>query len=300
MTYWKHVPDDLQSHLNQIAAVLDQGRDVRHGFGSLGDVEDKSHAAYEMAWARKNLGDEAIAMRLHVIVGLWGVLSAEMLAGIAALCQQGEMIYAPLPLARSISEHAIRIVWLLDNSPSVTVQRRFARVLLEDLRSAEGKCRATSHLAGKGSDAHRLARQELADAKARATGLFPGAKLNEPGKWEIEGEQLASPTQAAESFGKRWGEALHSKGMYDALSGYSHPSMFGIDFYDVVSEEVVLSTDRDTVNKFVINAVIPYYQALRHHMAYNGWESIEFTAWEKQLNVVFPNMIREPRQKPTS
>lgn len=52
-------------------------------------------------------------------------------------------------------------------------------------------------------------------------------------------------------------------------------------------------------DKFISHALIPYYQALRHHMAYNGWRSDEFAAWEELLKVVFPGIIREPEDPPS-
>lgn len=67
-----------------------------------------------------------------------------------------------------------------------------------------------------------------------------------------------------------------------------------MDFYEVLDGQSVLTTDRETIDKFISHALIPYYQALRHHMAYNGWKSDGFDAWEEQLKVVFPGIIREP------
>lgn len=61
-----------------------------------------------------------------------------------------------------------------------------------------------------------------------------------------------------------------SEGVYDTLSTYSHPTLLGMDFYEVLDGQAVLTTDRETIEKFISHAVIPYYQALRRHMADNG------------------------------
>ena len=290
MTHWKRVPADLQDRLDEIANVLDEARQVRHSFEALGDIGQESRAAYEIKWARVHYNDDSVAMRLHRLVQLWGVMAAEMLAGIAALCREGEVIFAPFPLGRSAFEYCNRIVWVLDNRPDVTPQRRFARVLLEELLSAEEMCKAASHLGGKGSEPHKIAREELADVRQQALVVDQEAKVMDS-PWTIAGEKLSSPTATAASFGERWGDARLSEGVYDALSAYSHPTLLGLDFYEVLDGQAVLTTDRETVDKFVSHALIPYYQALRHHMAYNGRHSDEFDKWEADVMAAFPGMI---------
>jgi hypothetical protein len=174
----------------------------------------------------------------------------------------------------------------------VTPQKRFARVLLEELLSAEEVCKAASHLGGKGSEPHKIAREELTDVRQQAHVVDPRATvIDSPKNWTIAGETLSSATATAASFGDRWGDARLSEGVYDALSAYSHPTLLGLDFYKIIDGKAVLTTDRETIDKFVSHALIPYYQALRHHMAYNGWRSDEFDKWEADVMVVFPGMI---------
>lgn len=293
MAHWKDVPEGLQARLEKIAALLDEARDVRHSFDQLGDVKRESRASDEILWAKARLGDDSTALRLHRLVQVWGVVAGEMLAGIAALCRQSEVVVAHLPLVRSTLEYCNRIVWVLDHRPDVLPQMRFARVLLEELLSAEETCKAASHLAGRGSHPHLEAREERMDARRRAQILDPDAVVTgSPRDWTIAGERLLSPTESAVNFGEMWGDPRLSEGVYDALSAYSHPTLLALDFYKPVGGRSALNTDQATIEKFVSHAVIPYYQALRHHLAYNGWRSDHFDAWEAQLMEAFPGMIQ--------
>ena len=292
MSHWKKVPEGLTERLETIAALLEEARQVRHSFNELGDLKQESRATDEILWARATLGDDSIAMRLHRLIQVWGVVAGEMLSGIAALCRQSEVIVAHLPLVRSTLEYCNRIVWVLDHRPHVTPKMRFARVLLEELLSAEEKCKAASHLGGKGSQAHRESREERADARRRARVFDPDAVVTgSPKEWTIAGERLLSPTESAVNFGEMWGDPRLAEGIYDALSGYSHPTLLALEFYELVEGEHALRTDQPTIEKFVSHAVIPYYVALRHHIAYNGWHSPDFDAWEAHLQSVFPGMI---------
>lgn len=282
MAHWKPVPKAFETRLDQIAVLLEDARRVRHTFDDLDNISQNSRAADEIHWVTTSFGTDELAMRLHRLVQVWEISAAEHLAGIAALCRAREVILAPIPLARSALEYCNRIVWILDNRGEVTAEKRLARALLEELLSAEEMCKAASHLGGKESESHQLARTERAEVRALATSIDSGAVVKgSPKECRVCGEHLVSPTESAVSFGEKWGDPMLSEGVYDALSAYPHPTLLALDLYEVVEGKPCLTTDQETVEKFVSHALIPYYQALRHHMAYNGWESSIFDAWKK-------------------
>ena len=206
------------------------------------------------------------------------------------------MIVSPLVLVRGVIEHCVRIVWLLDPSPEVDPRARCARAVLEELLSADEACRATSHLAGKNSGPHRQARAEIDDLRKRVAPLLdPGAIVaGSPRDWKIAGQTLPSPTDGIAHFGKRWGDERSWRGIYDVLCGYSHPTLLALEFYDIVDGKPVLTLNQEMVDKVVANAIVAYYQAMRHHIAFNGWASGVFDSWEASIKLVFPGMISDP------
>lgn len=296
--YWQDVGVGFTAWLDEIANVLDEGRDVRHGFSRLGGLQATSRAAQELTATRSTLGTDDPALRVHRLVILWGVVAADLLGGLASLCRGRSVLFSLFPQVRGVVEHSVRIVLLLDSDPDVDPRRRCARAVLEELLSAEEAVKAASRLGGRGSEAHKVTRAELKELREVVVPLVAGVQAanavveGKPSDWTIAGEKLASPTDAVTRFGERWGSSGREwTGTYDALSAYSHPTLLGMDFYDEAKGQPVLSTDAETVDRIMRFAVVPYYQALRHHLAFNGWQSAAFDEWEASLKIVFPGVV---------
>jgi len=283
---------ELEAWLDEVADVLAEAREVRHRTAS--DLMSRSSpAALELHALENQFGSDEPGQRIHRFAQGWMVVAGDHMAGIAALCRAREVVFAPSPLVRAVVEYCGRVVWLLD--PKIRPDQRLGRALVDELFSAEELCTAASHLGGKGSAPHQSARSALKDLRAEILNWFPDAVVTQgPKDWSIAGERFLSPTAAIEQFGERWGDSRQWVGTYDGLSSHTHPGAAIFEFFAIDDDgDVVATTDREAVEKLVRMAVVPYYQALRHLIAYCKWPTQEFDHWEEQLKGVLSGLIAD-------
>lgn len=288
--YWRTVDLDFAAWLDDVAELLEKAREVRHALGTT-RVTRGSPADLELRHAGDLSGrKDGALLRMHRLVQAWTVMAADLLAGLAALCRSRDVALAPIPMVRACVEYSARTVWLLDDN--IRPDERLGRAWLDVLMSATGTSRTASRLAGEGSEPHRQAEAALAAVRDEILLIFPDAEIDSGrGSWRIAGQRFIGPTETAFNFGRRWGDAEQWQGTYGALSQMAHPSETLLEFFEDSTAEVLVSTDRDTVHKLVLMALVPYYQAIRHLLAYYQWPAEPFERWEAHFSRIFPDAI---------
>jgi hypothetical protein len=280
------VGEDLASWLDDAARVLRHADEARRHTSS----ETYPQGSPAIADLNHILGireDRDLAERIIWLTNMWMTVGGAHLAGLAALCEARDVVFALAPLARSAFEYSNRTVWIL--SEGLTPEQRLARVLLEELRGALEGCRIASHFAGSGSDHHKAARRALTDQRSEILRIFPDAAVGgAPRDWSVSGEHFASPTETVVNYGGRWGDEREWTGVYDLLSGQAHPSTHVAEFFTSDADgSPVTTTDRELVEKTLRMAVVPFHHALLHLRAYSGWAAEPIDAWERELHQVF-------------
>lgn len=291
--YWRNLAEPFADWLGEAGSLLLDARQVRHALGTI-SVKRGSPADIELRYIDDRFGSQDPILRMHRFVQAWTVVAADLLAGVGIHCREHEVAFAPIPSIRTALEYCCRTVWLLDNT--ILPEQRVARALLDELFSANETCTASSHLAGKGSEPHKQARAALRTLRLEIVRLFPEADIGDsPKTWNIGGEKFIGPTDTAIHFGTRWGDPKLWEGTYDALSTMTHPGAGVLEFFEGGPDgEAVVSTDKETVRRLLLMAILPYYQAVRHLLAYNQWPSEPFDAWESRVKCMFPGIISEP------
>lgn len=280
------VGSDLASWLDVAAVVLRAADEVRRSTCS-SMMPAGAPAVIDRDRLLRDYGSRDVAERVLWIVNGWTIVAGSHLSGLAALCEAREIVFSLAPIARSAFEYSNRTVWIL--AEKLDPNQRLARVLLEELRGAVEACKITSHFAGKGSESHKVARDALGDQRAEIMRIFPESSIEGSQKdWQVAGEHLASPTDSVRHYGDRWGGPREWAGVYELLSGHSHPGTTVFEFFDTDEDgQPITATHRDAVEKTLRMAVVPYHHALLHLRAYCGWSSAALDDWEAQLLEVF-------------
>ncbi len=113
----------------------------------------------------------------------------------------------------------------------------------------------------------------------------------------MEGQGLAGPTATSEWYFATLGTGGAGLGVYDALSGWSHPTLWGIRDCQQVADAgnggVVIRWVRDDsfVLKVCSAAASTTFRLLRQVFGFYGWDDTGVAAWADSLNAVIPGII---------
>lgn len=280
------IDEGLSTWLDAAADVLRGADKARREMAGL-HFPARAPAILDRAHIQTVFGDRDLSERVLWIVNGWAIVAGAHLSALGALCSAREVVFGPAPLVRAAFEYSSRVIWLL--AEKLTPEQRLARALLEQLLSAEEACKIAARLTTKGSESHRLAKAALADQRAEIIKCFSDSEVSGGRRdWKVAGEELASPTTAVEYYGTRWGDPREWMGIYDLLSGHTHPGLAVFEMFDTDEEGMPVSgTDRETLDKLLRMAIVPYYQSMRHLQAYAAWPSGPIDEWELQINRVF-------------
>jgi hypothetical protein len=232
---------------------------------------------------------------------------------LAALLRSEHTISVPV-VARASIEHAQRASWILEPTHEgagtyearVTARQRAARAQLEELFSARHH-RDTLEKLAKGTAQDAPAREALRDARAELKQLRADissafgegtAVAGEPPDWRVEGQELPTLTGASEWFFETMtiGSGV---GVYDALSGWTHPTLWGIrehqDARHLIDDGVELSwaVSVDFMERVCATTCSTLYRMTCQLAGYFGWNEARVHDWGQSLNAWCPNLIRD-------
>jgi hypothetical protein len=207
-------------------------------------------------------------------------VAVEHAESLAVVLRNDRLITAPA-IARAVIEHAQRSMWLLEPTHGgvgkvedrVTARQRAARGQLEELSSSRHYRDTMEKLAKAGNsdarDAFRAARGSLKKLRVDVVAAF-GEDTTVDGElpeWRIEGQALPGLTATSEWFFETMtlGPGL---GIYDALSGWTHPTLWGIREHREASPtadggaELTLSIDVDFIGRLCATTAGVLYRML--------------------------------------
>lgn len=227
-----------------------------------------------------------------------GNISGELVGAISLLLQAvaTQLRARPLvsltiwPLVRAELEYAGRVAWLLEPLEGGNAgTRRVARALLEQLSSLQRE----KYTASKHSKPLEKQRKQEREALLGAIkSLFPD-EVNTPvqspeqiAEWKIGGEPMLPLGKAADLFVSL--NFTLSKGLYDTLSDYSHPSVMALARQSTAEE-----TEGATFRTYPPDDEVLDYQArlgclilykAAHHMAgYYGLNAAPLERWAETV-----------------
>jgi hypothetical protein len=238
--------------------------------------------------------------------------AVEHAEALGAVLRGGHTLTVPM-MARAVIEHAQAACWLLEPTHGgagtldarVTAKQRAARGQLEELFSArhyrdtlKKLAKTTSHDSAQAGLLR--ARQDLKDLREKARTVFgPDTKVErEPSAWRIAEQALPSPTGASEWFfgTMTLGSGL---GVYDALSGYTHPTLWSLREHQHVGPtadggvDLSWSVSSDFVSRVCGTTASTLYRVLCQLAGYFGWDKGRIHLWSNELNAWCPELIRE-------
>ncbi|WP_234659804.1 hypothetical protein [Agromyces marinus] len=133
-----------------------------------------------------------------------------------------DLVLVGWTVTRTLVEHCSRVIWLLD--PDATPTGRLARWYMELITSAQMMRLSAKTMRDKASASEAKALREKVLGDARRT--FPDIALFENVKdldeWSVGGEPNAGLGHAV----RLLGNLISTHGLYDVLSGFTHPSIF--------------------------------------------------------------------------
>jgi hypothetical protein len=83
--YWRNLSYQMRDRLGEIASLLEHARDVRHAFGTYGDIATDSRAGDELRVAENDLGDKGAALVIHRSIQTWLVVAADLGGSVSTL-----------------------------------------------------------------------------------------------------------------------------------------------------------------------------------------------------------------------
>lgn len=220
---------DLLDELDQTTVDPDLWKQPGSGYASsLASIEKEA----------PHWGDEGVAIvrRVYWDTAKYSSAVRRHARGIAALVSEREPFLSPWPVLRAQLEFAGRMAWILEpfdvdesgEPMGIPARRRAGRYFLDALASA---CYRRKALAEMKSRHKTSAKREREHLHAEVVRLFetactweqPGSELT----WSIDGDRYASLARGAQLYARHLQPGLD--GLYDALSGYSHPSIRFLD-----------------------------------------------------------------------
>lgn len=233
-------------------------------------------------------------------------VAAAHMAGIAALFRSGEVMFPPLPLARSVIEYCAHAMWVIGDGTG-TANDMLARAYLEEFTSCEFAKLTAGRMGDTSDDAYKLEVQRWKSVRARAIAAFPGTTASDlstgGGGRSLGGQTLPGPEAGvAWMFGLLEGLADGSvterqgKGIYAFLSSGSHPSLYQARQLRVPVSHgdhhgSILSVEIEFLERLLGTAVLMYYNALSYVISFYGLTIGPRNKLMDKINEVLPESL---------
>lgn len=239
------------------------------------------------------------------VVGTYLEIAANHLGGIAALLRGREVMFAPLPLVRSIIEHAAHTVWVLGDGRGAA-NDMLARAYLEEFASWEFAKQAAGRMGSKTSPDYEHAERRWKTIRDRAIAAFPGTTptdLGGPAR-TLSGQTLPGPEEAVQQlfdliYREAGGtvDARQAQGMYAFLCSGTHPSTYQAQQLRVPVDHgdhagTILQMDVESLEKMLALAVVAFYSALGYTMGFLDADNAPHEALTGKIEDVLPNVLK--------
>lgn len=278
---WVHVPDDLAEHLDKLSTTCRSLAEAWYRIGwRLGDPvsataplsRDQDDLA---AWRPGETS--GLGMRVGMGGAKYVDAMAQHIQSISSLLDARRIVLSIWPIVRAELEIAGRVAWFLEpgTPPAlITAKQRLARYMM-DLLASLCRERYTAERTRKRALARDFKR-ERDGVRTHLERLFPCTntewkKLDDEKKWNVGGESYLPVGRGANEFCRA--HLGGARGLYDLLSGLSHPSLVALDKQseDVNLGERILKTyvsDRETIEWPVQLACLALYKSAYHVAGY--------------------------------
>ncbi|WP_133248769.1 DinB family protein [Williamsia muralis] len=251
-------------------------------------VSDHIRAGYDLV-------SEVVVTYLEVAAGHFG--------GLAALFRRREVMFAPLPLVRSIIEHAAHTIWVLGDGKGAA-NDAVARAYLEEFVSWEFAKEAAGRMGSKTSTDYKDAVKRWKTIRDRAIAAFPGTTPTDLGKRTLGGQSLPGPEEAVRQMfvfiNREAGGTVddrQARGIYSFLCSGTHPSTYQaqqlrvpVDHGDHAGS--ILQMDVEFLEKVLALAVVAFYNALGYTMAFLGADNAPHDVLTEKVVDVLPTVMK--------
>ena len=212
------------------------------------------------------------------LVQLYLYAASEHIGGLGALYPLGEVLVAPIVLARCAIEHSAHATWIIGD-PNGDAQDRLARAFLEEISGAEQAKMQAGRLFEKSSDEHRRRAEHYGAVKQDAEYTFEPPHQDDNGKPMLRGHLMPSPEAIVLNMNRVSTQPLPDdvmQGTYGFLSNYVHPTPYALGELFTVHEsggEQIPELNRDISfhERLARLVVVPFYHALTYVASYHGW-----------------------------
>jgi hypothetical protein len=239
-------------------------------------------------------GSSGSPKRAYLLADLWVMEASHHLAAIGTLYRGGDVIFGPLPLARTVLELSSRAVYLL--APSITPLQRLARATIEEAYSTQEMAKAEKRVNGKESQLSQTLRRRMGEIRGEVHDVFgEEADAGNPDQWELDGQHLIRPTEAVHQLGAIHDQGREFEGLYDRLSTHTHPSMGSVLFLDRDERGTVtgLTISSETLEQVAQLSLAVFHIALKHFIEYSGWHPPALDSMNDQIEMVFPDFFED-------
>ena len=261
---------------------------VQRGITDPADNSDDILSGYDLV-------SEVVATYLEIAAGHF--------RGLGALLRGREAVFAPLPLIRSIIEHAAHTIWVLGD-PADTANNMLARAYLEEFASCEYAKLAAERMGLESSADHA---QRWKTVRARAMAAFPDATradLCEDGGRTLAGQKLPGPDavvqQMFDYIHRTAGGTATSRqaaGVYAYFCGGTHPATsrarqlrVPVDHGDHAG--TAFAMDIESLERMLAIAVFAFYNALGYTMSFLGGDETPKEGLADRIDEVLPSLFR--------
>jgi hypothetical protein len=295
------IGQDARDRLDALAGLLQRSRQEWYGVSgnrALWTPTDGSYAAREWQHIEKNESGSsgpwsaADAQLPLDVASLYGVAAAELVGGLAALYEAGEVVFSAAPLVRSVLEHYARAAWLLDIE--IGPRQRVARAWLEILEGAR-QAKNTAARLGVSESARRARVYDELRTKAR-TAFSPGEVLESRASvTAIAGEKRLDQKKRLGRVKSIDGDT-RSAGVLNYLANASHPTEYAIRelLLEVVDEDGSVTLRAGLTNPaypewLAAIAVLSLFDFARAISSYLDWPSHQLEDWYQAIGAVLPD-----------
>lgn len=288
--YRASIDVDLAQRLDELAAVMYAARDFKYSLSDLGPPGPSSAAAHDSRAASEAFESPTLGQRAYFFADIWLTEIAHHLGGLGALYEQREVVFAPLPLVRTVLELSARIGYVLE--PATNTRERAARAIIEDGYATEAMAKAEKRIHGR-TALYQDLRNRVAALRREVEEVFGSAPSGAPHEWEIEGQQFIGPSESVHRFGDIQGAGRLHEGIYDRLSTHAHPSLGALLFFDRDSDgrPTGIRIPRAELEALAQDCLAFFYLAAKHFVRYAGWIPDPLGPFEVTLEFAFPTFF---------
>lgn len=223
--------------------------------------------------------------------------------GLAALLRGHAVMFSPLPLVRSIIEHAAHTIWVIGDGKGAG-NDAVTRAYLEEFASWQFAKEAAGRMGPKTSPDYVNTEERWKTIRDRAIAAFPGTTPADLGNSTLAGQRLPKPEEAVrQMFDLIYREAggtlddRQARGIYSFLCSGTHPSTYQAQQLRVPVDHgdhagTTMQMDVKSLEKTIAVAVVAFYNALGYTMSFLGADNAPHDVLTEKIADVLPNVMK--------